>query len=145
MRGLSQLCRTCDHPTIVRFLNKHRLHLLGIAAVVTVSALALTGPAGAARAPTLKEREALTQALPARFRAYPVGCVWLQATVSGNGGYALVRPTFLNALRRPCIRYASNGYWILKRGGPWKIVFNGSDPPPCALQVPRELAKHCLP
>ena len=99
--------------------------------------------AEAARKPTFKEREALTAALPAWLRRYPIGCVWLEMSVSKNGRYAKVAPGFLNATRPPCLKYASNGYWILKRLTKWKIIYNGSTDPPCSLRVPRELAP-CL-
>lgn len=101
------------------------------------------GSADAARQPTFKEREAVTLALPASFRRYPIGCVWLSMSVSNNGRYAMVTPTFLNAARPPCLQYASNGYWLLKktRSARWRIVFNGSDVPSCSLGVPRDLTK----
>ncbi len=99
--------------------------------------------AGAARQPTFKEREALTAALPAWLRRYPIGCVWLEFSVSNNGRFAEVGPGFLNARRPPCLKYASNGYWLLKKQTRWRIIFNGSDPPPCSLRVPRELSP-CL-
>jgi hypothetical protein len=109
-------------------------------------ALLLALPAGAlaARQPTFKEREALTGALPAAFQRYPVGCVWLKVAVSSSGRYATVEPAFLNALRNPCLKYASNGLWILKKtGARWKIVFNGSDAPPCSLGAPKDLVTGC--
>lgn len=103
-----------------------------------------SGSAEAARPPTFKEREAITAAMPAWLRRYPIGCVWLGISVSSDGTYAEAGPGFLNATRPPCLKYASNGYWLLrKRTKKWRIIFNGSDPPPCALKVPRELAP-CL-
>jgi hypothetical protein len=98
----------------------------------------------AARQPTLSEREAITAALPASFQRYPVGCVFLSTTVSNNGHYATVTPVFLNALRQPCVKYASNGYWILKKTTRWKVVFVGSVSPPCSLRIPRDLVR-CTP
>jgi hypothetical protein len=97
------------------------------------------GSTDAARQPMFKEREALTLALPASFRRYPIGCVWLSISVSNNGRYAIVAPGFLNATRPPCLQYASNGYWLLKKSTRWKIVFTGSVQPPCSLGVPRDL------
>jgi hypothetical protein len=97
-----------------------------------------------ARQPTFREREALTVALPRWLRRYPVGCVWLDMSVSHNGRYAEVGPNFLNARHLPCLNYASNGYWLLeKKKKKWTIIFNGSDPPSCSLGVPSELAR-CL-
>ena len=101
------------------------------------------GSVEAVRQPTFEEREGLTVAMPAWLRRYPVGCVWLDFSLSKNGryaagGYGVVHPT-----RRPCLKYASNGYWILKRLTKWKIIYNGSTDPPCSLRVPRELAP-CL-
>ena len=83
-------------------------------------------------------------ALPAYLRSEPVGCVWLDVSVSNNGKYAVAAPVYLNALRQPCVRYASNGLWILKKTNHWKVVFNGSDPPSCSLRVPRDLVSGCL-
>jgi hypothetical protein len=108
--------------------------------------LAIVVPVGAlaARQPTFKEREAITAALPAAFKRYPVGCVFLRTVVSNNGRYATVAPVFLNALRMPCVKYASNGYWILRKATRWKIVFTGSEPPACSLGVPHDLVR-CAP
>jgi hypothetical protein len=97
------------------------------------------GSTEAARQPTFKEREALTVALPEFLLRYPVGCVWLRMSVSNNGRYAKVEPRFLNATHAPCLQFASNGYLLLKRSTRWKIIFNGSQQPPCLLGVPRDL------
>jgi hypothetical protein len=116
-----------------------------VASVVLISTCAANvpglGSAEAARQPTFKEREGLTLALPAWLRRYPVGCVWLKMLVSNNGAYAIVAPAFLNATRAPCLRYASNGYWILKRVTRWKIIFSGSELPPCSMIIPRDLTR----
>jgi hypothetical protein len=97
------------------------------------------------RGPTFREREALTAALPAYDRREPVGCVFLQTLVSSNGRYAQVTPLYLNASRMPCLRYAANGGWILEKTTRWRIIFTGSDPPPCSLHVPLELPHVCIP
>jgi hypothetical protein len=97
----------------------------------------------AARPLTFKQREAITAAMPAWLRRYPIGCVWLDMSVSKNGRYAKVAPGFLNATRPPCLKYASNGYWLLERQRKWRIMYNGSTDPPCSLRVPREFAP-CL-
>ena len=117
------------------------VHVAVVVAAATVSFGADVPSAHAARPPTFNEREALTLALPAWLRRYPVGCVWLSMSVSNNRRYAIVAPAFLNATRPPCLRYASNGYWILKKSPSWRIVFNGSVMPPCSLGVPRDLTK----
>ena len=104
----------------------------------------MPAPALAARQPTLTERAAITAALPADFKRYPVGCVFLRTAVSNNGRYATVTPVILNGLQQPCVKYASNGYWILRKTTRWKIVFEGSVSPPCSLRVPRDLAR-CTP
>jgi len=112
---------------------------LAVVAVV-VAALSVVASVPAKRAPTLKERGAITKALPASLRNVPVGCVWLHITVSRSGAYSLVSPVFLNALHLPCLRYAGNGDFILrKRQGAWRVIFHGSDPPSCSLKVPRDL------
>ena len=122
---------------------RHVPRLLIFAVAVLVSA-GLAGTVQAKRAPRLSERAAITAALPAFLRSEPVGCVWLNITVSNNGKYAIAAPVYLNALRAPCLQYAANGYWILKKGGArWKILWNGSDEPKCSLAVPRDLTP-CL-
>src|SRR6266511_231237 len=98
----------------------------------------------AAREPTFREREAITAAMPAWLRRYPVGCIWLEISVSKDGRYAEAGPGFLNARRPPCSKYVSNGTWFLKKQTKWRIIFNGSDPPLCSLKVPRELTEECL-
>jgi hypothetical protein len=114
---------------------------VAVVAVACIAGGAGAGSAEAARQPTLKEREALTLALPASFRRIPVGCVWLRMSVSSNGRFAKVEPVFLNATRAPCVQYASNGFWILKKVTRWRIVYNGSEPPLCSLGVPRDLTR----
>jgi hypothetical protein len=116
------------------------------ALLVFAIALAMTvSVASAKRQPTFTEREALTTAMPAWLRAYPIGCVWLDISVSNNGGYAKVGPEFVFATHPPCVKYASNGYWVLKKSGAtWKIIFNGSSGPACSLRVPRDLVG-CIP
>jgi hypothetical protein len=119
--------------------------MVAVAATLAAAGLAPAG-AGAARQPTFVEREALTAALPSFLQSDPVGCVWLDITLSGNGRYAKVAPGFLNASHPPCAKYASNGWWLLKKTGTrWKIVFNGSEAPPCALGIPKDLAGVCRP
>ena len=109
------------------------------------AALVVVDPGLSKRAPKLGERAAITKALPASLRNVPVGCVWLDMAVSRSGRYALVTPVYLNALHLPCLRYASNGDWILKkRLAGWRIIFRGSDPPSCSLGVPRDLTR-CRP
>jgi hypothetical protein len=98
-------------------------------------------PAGAARQPSLAEREAVTAALPHWVQDYPVGCVWLEMTIANAGGYAKVTPVFLNATMAPCVKYASNGYWILKKHAGWRVIYSGSELPACKLRVPRDLSK----
>ena len=75
--------------------------------IVFVLALAVLLSAGAAqakRSPRFAEREAITAALPAYFRSEPVGCVWLDISVSNNGKYAIANPVYLNAVLTPCLR-----------------------------------------
>jgi hypothetical protein len=120
------------------------LLLARVAPVLIAAFLAFVtgvGSTDAARQPTFKEREALALALPAPFRRYPIGCVWLRMSVANNGRYAIVAPEFLNATRSPCVQFASNGYWLLKKSARWKVIFNGSVQPPCSLGVPRDLTK----
>jgi hypothetical protein len=103
--------------------------------------LVLALPAYAGRPPSLTERAAIAAALPQGLRAVPVGCVWLDVTVANAGGYAKVSPIFLNATNAPCVKYASNGFFILKRQPRWRIIYSGSELPPCKLHVPRNLSR----
>jgi hypothetical protein len=112
-----------------------------VAAAFCLAVGAGAGVAAAARQPTLAERAAITAALPSFLRDEPVGCVWLRISVSTNPRYAKVTPVFLNAERQPCLKYAADGYWIMKRTTGWKTVFNGSDFPACSLRVPRDLTR----
>jgi hypothetical protein len=114
-------------------------------AVAVLGALVVAGAVEARQPPRLGEREAITQALPAFLRNQPVGCVWLDVSVSNNRRWGTATPVYLNASRPPCLRYAANGYWILKKAAArWKIVWSGSDLPNCSLGVPRDLAR-CQP
>jgi hypothetical protein len=119
-------------------------HVL-VAGATALAFLVLVGAAQAKRAPSLTERAAITLALPAFLRNEPVGCVWLDVSVSNNEKYAIVAPMYLNATRPPCARYAANGEWILKKTTKWKVIFNGSDPPKCSLGIPKDLVTGCLP
>jgi len=111
-----------------------------VVVAVVAAALSLVASAPAKRAPTLTARAAVTKALPESLRNVPVGCVWLDITVSRSGAYSLVSPVFLNALHLPCLRYAGNGDFILrKQSRVWRVIFRGSVAPPCSLRVPRDL------
>jgi hypothetical protein len=119
--------------------------LVGIVGLSAVAALlAFPSLASAERSPTFKEREAITAALPKWFQREPVGCVWLEINVSRNGRYAIAGPNFLNVSTPLCGRYAANGLWILKKTSRWRVIFNGSDPPPCSLAIPKDLVTGCL-
>lgn len=105
-------------------------------------ALAVPAAALAARAPTLTERVAITRALPAGQTAVPSRCLYLDTTVSGS--YAKVAPVYLvvpaGGSSDPCLRYAANGFYVLKRTGTkWGLVYTGSELPPCARHFPRDL------
>jgi hypothetical protein len=114
----------------------------GLAGCALLTAVA---SAGAARPPTLAEREAIVQALPASVRNTPVECLWLKISVSTrNPSYALVSGTYLNA-RGPgsrCTRYARNGFDILRKSrSGWRIIYSGSDWPLCSRKIPSDLVK----
>ena len=98
-------------------------------------------PAYAGRSPSLREREAMTAALPQSLRSIPAGCVWLNLTVANAGGYAKVAPVFLNGTKAPCLKYASNGFFILRKQTRWRVIYSGSDLPPCMLHGPRDLSR----
>src|SRR5258705_6407655 len=98
-----------------------------VVGIVGLVALSLAFDAAASRPPSDRERATITSALPAWFRNYPVGCVWLIIRVSKNGQYAFVAEGVNNPLRAPCAKYAFNGFWVLKqKARRWKAIFNGS-------------------
>jgi hypothetical protein len=134
--------RAADSVRSIR--NGMTVRFFSGAAVAVLAASTLAGGAQAKRPPSLSERAAITLALPAYLRNEPVGCVWLDVSVSNNGKYAIAAPVYLNARQPPCARYASNGQWILRKTNRWKVVFNGSDPPMCSLGVPKDLVSGCL-
>ena len=116
----------------------------GIVAVVLLAALGLAGSVAAKRAPRLGERAAITGALPTFLRNEPVGCVWLDITVSTSGKYAIAAPVYLSPVRPACLRYASNGSWILRKVTRWKIIWNGSERPKCSLGFRETSHRACL-
>jgi hypothetical protein len=117
------------------------------ATLMTLACIALASAAAvsAARQPTRAERQAITNALPQSIRAMPVGCVWLDLRVSRNPKYAYVAPEVLNALspNSKCLRYASNGFFILRKQstGTWRVIFEGSNWPPCSQRIPLDLVR----
>jgi hypothetical protein len=98
--------------------------------------LAVPSVGVAARAPTSAERVAIERGLPAGQTSIPVRCVTLDVHVSG--GYAKVTPVYRSSAS--CLRYAANGFYLLKRSGTtWAVVYNGSELPSCARRFPRDL------
>jgi hypothetical protein len=95
------------------------------------------------RALTEAERGAITAALPEYIRDIPAGCVWLEERISDDGIYAIATPRFLPGTKPEsrCIRFASNGFFVLKKAPRWQVVYNGSDPPPSSLGVPGDLLR----
>ena len=62
--------------------------------------LLIAAPALASRAPTLREREEITNSYPAYIRNAPVECVFIEIRVSSRDArYALVGVQALNALK----------------------------------------------
>lgn len=119
-----------------------------LVALTAAGLLALNETAGvlAARQPTRAERQAITNALPKDVRAMPVGCIWVNIRVSTtNPRFASAAPEIMNAVppNTQCLRYASNGYFVLRKGatGRWVIIYNGSSGPPCSLRIPRDLVR----
>ena len=96
-----------------------------------------------ARPPTHREREGIVDALPAFVRKIPTECVQVDVRISHNSKYAFAGPEFFNAIKPSsrCARYAfGGGFFILRKTSGWKMVYEGSDPPPCSLKIPRELS-----
>jgi len=110
-------------------------------ALLTSTALLVVPSSLAARPPTLAEREEITKALPKIIRDVPAECVWLDIRVSRNPRYARVIPRWLNweAPRSRCIRYARDGFFVLKKERRWRIIYVGSDNPRCSMRLPRDL------
>ena len=115
--------------------------LLGSLALVVCA----TATADARRAPTFNERVGLIRALPADLRAHPAGCLRFTVAVSNNGRFGMVTPEVLMPRpapsNDPCLRYAGDGFFILKKTGAWKVVYLGSDAPACSLRIPSDLAR----
>ena len=95
------------------------------------------------RAPTTSEREQITRAYPRYIRDAPVECVFMDIRVSEQDRrYAVAGAQVLNWEKRGsrCLRYAANGFDVLKKtGGRWASVYAGSVEPPCSLGVPHDL------
>ena len=117
---------------------------------VVLTALALIAAAsatsaGARRAPTFNERVAAIRALSADLRAYPAGCLQFEVVMSNDGRFAMVTPEVLMPRpapsNDPCLRYAGDGFFVLKKTGAWKVVYVGSDAPACSLRIPSDLAR----
>lgn len=125
-------------PTAVRTLWVMALFVGAVAAVLVSTAVA-------ARQPTHQEREAIVRALPASIRNTPVECLRLVVRISRNPRYSYVGREYLNAIKpgSRCTRYAGDGFYILKKAPGWKIIYTGSDPPPCSKRIPRDLGP-CL-
>jgi hypothetical protein len=108
-----------------------------------VLSLLMATPSFASRAPTVREREQIANSYPAYIRNAPVECVFIDIRISSRDArYARVGVQALNALKphSRCLRYAANGFDILKRErGKWKRIYSGSVEPPCSLKVPRDL------
>jgi hypothetical protein len=113
--------------------------VVGVAVVLA----AVAPPAGvAARQPSLGEREAITRTLPAFFRRAPVECVFVKIEVSTrNSRYALVDVQVINRrnARTGCSKYLHDGFYIVKKTEGWRVIYEGSEPPPCSLRVPGDL------
>ena len=113
-------------------------------AVTAVALAILIAPAAvvAARAPSVAERTAITRALPAFLRAIPAECVWFDIRVSKRAEFASVQPRFLvtRAANDRCVKFASDGSFVLRRRGTrWRVVYNGSELPPCSRGFPKDL------
>jgi hypothetical protein len=129
-------------PAVTRRLS------ITLAAVLVLAGLGAPPAALAKRPPTHNERVAIIRALPADLRAYPADCVQFTVAVSGTGRFATATPEVLiprpSRASDPCLRYAGDGYFVLRKTGRWRIVFTGSELPACSLGVPRDLTR-CLP
>jgi hypothetical protein len=124
------------------------LRCVSMIVVVLAVVLAAVAPSSGlgARQPSLGEREAITRTLPAFFRRAPVECVFVKITVSTRTShYALVDVQVINwrTKRTGCSKYLHDGFYIVRKTKGWRVVYEGSDPPPCTLRVPRDLTP-CL-
>jgi hypothetical protein len=92
------------------------------------------------RPPTHAEREAIVRPLATGIANTPAACLQLNIRVSRSGEYAFVGREVLNSLPGSrCLIYQSNGFQILRKTERWRIVYSGSDPPPCSLKIPPEV------
>jgi hypothetical protein len=118
-----------------------RLALLAATAAILLAPLLLAGPADARKA-TKAERPAM---IAAAYRATgiddPPRCrnTWVTRVSKHRPRTGVVYMNIDLRSERGCV--LGNGYLILRRPAPdslrWRVVFQGSDPPPCRLITAR--------
>lgn len=119
------------------------MRILTLVAIAATAAILAAASASAHRPPLGREQQALVGAVVRQdlaASAAPVSCLDLRFLVSTvDERYAAAtnyfRPT------QACRRWRFNGYLVLFYDlGGWRVVFRGSDPPPCA-RVPDAVAR----
>jgi len=114
----------------------------GAITAALVIAAVVSAPAAARRAPTVAERAEIRGAMALALSFAPpvcYGAVIYVSTVDRRYAYATARWKTI----AKCLPYASNGYFILRRSTHWRVVFNGSDAPPCT-RVPARVARDLI-
>ena len=108
-------------------------------ALALVLAAVVTGSAAARRVPTVPERAEIRGAMALALSSAPPACYAAVVYVSTvDRRYAYAAPRWRTTAT--CLRYASDGYLILRRTTHWRVVFNGSDAPPCT-KVPKRVTQ----
>lgn len=99
------------------------------------------GKFGQRRSSSERDKAAILLALPREFRV-PASCAKTDIKISSNPSWARAESidVYDPAIKK-CGRFGGNGYWLLKKSpsGHWRIVFNGSEVPPCSLHAPRDV------
>jgi|GEM_PF-6295267 len=88
-----------------------------------------------------QERAAILRALP-RYLRVPASCAKTDIKISSDRRWARAEAIDVYDYEaRKCGRFAGSGYWLLKKSsaGRWRIVFNGSEVPPCSIHAPKYL------
>lgn len=113
---------------------------LGIGMVIVGTVVLIVGCGNKQNTERNTTTENIERALPHFLSTIPSRCIRHDLKVSSNGEWARVS-LVLSGSPKKCLKYYVNGYWILKRNGDkqWRIVYNGSETPPCSLSVPKDI------
>jgi hypothetical protein len=99
------------------------------------------GRFGQRKSSSKREKAAISLALPREFRV-PASCATINIKFSSDPSWARAESIDVyDPATKRCGRFGGNGYWLLKRSdsGHWRIVYNGSEVPPCSIHAPKDL------